>query len=191
MLPAFAWPGAYPIIYVTEDADILCAECAWDVAVADEPLTQDIHWEGPTLCCDDCSKPIESAYGDPEADDETMRCPHGMFYSGAGACPMCGRGAEPEGGKSMTTQHEHPTGAVAHDENEETADALLEAWDTFRGWYQHAQRRLGGNPRFEAYLDQVFDKDSRFLGMQSMDEWLHEVEVALVPERATPTRSTR
>lgn len=22
------------------------------------------------------------------------RCPHGMFFSGAGACPQCGKGAE-------------------------------------------------------------------------------------------------
>lgn len=31
-----------------------------------------------------------------EAPDEVEdRCEHGMFYSGAGACPQCGGGAEP------------------------------------------------------------------------------------------------
>ena len=27
-LPAFAWPGAYTMFYVTEEGDMLCAECA-------------------------------------------------------------------------------------------------------------------------------------------------------------------
>lgn len=26
--------------------------------------------------------------------EETDRCEHGMYFTGAGACPMCGRGAE-------------------------------------------------------------------------------------------------
>jgi hypothetical protein len=30
------------------------------------------------------------------AKEEDPNCPHGMWYSGAGACPQCGGGAEPE-----------------------------------------------------------------------------------------------
>ena len=32
-----------------------------------------------------------------ESQKPDNRCPHGMFFSGAGACPQCGRGAEPDG----------------------------------------------------------------------------------------------
>lgn len=32
---------------------------------------------------------------EPEEPDED-RCPHNMFYSGAGACPQCGGGADLE-----------------------------------------------------------------------------------------------
>jgi len=40
---------------------------------------------------------------DGDFEEKEDRCPHGMFYSGAGACPMCGGGAElPEGGGTRT-----------------------------------------------------------------------------------------
>ena len=62
-LPAFAWPGGYPIIYICDDCATLCADCA---SCAEGRIDADIHWEGePEICCD-CGQEIESAYGVPE-----------------------------------------------------------------------------------------------------------------------------
>ncbi len=81
--PAFAWPGGYPIFYLTEDCAILCPDCANGQNGSDayeerenvddrDPqwhlVAQDVHWEGADLTCEHCGKAIESAYGDPEAD---------------------------------------------------------------------------------------------------------------------------
>lgn len=67
--PAYAWPGGYPIIYITCDGgDVLCATCA-DREM--EKVEADIHWEGPAYFCDECSKEIPSAYGDPDEPEET------------------------------------------------------------------------------------------------------------------------
>ena len=72
-LPAFAWPGGYPIYYVTRDGGELCPKCAngengseaaeshddaqWELA------GQGLHWEGDPLMCAHCGSEIESAYG--------------------------------------------------------------------------------------------------------------------------------
>lgn len=85
-LPAYAWPGGYPIYYLCADGGILCPACANGEngsLAADETLdpdcpdddqwrivAQDIHWEGQPLVCDHCGKKIESAYGDPEQENE-------------------------------------------------------------------------------------------------------------------------
>lgn len=67
-LPAFAWPGGYPIYYFTEDYGILCPNCANTDGSEDSDDPQwkltaaDIHWEGEPLTCDNCSAQIESAY---------------------------------------------------------------------------------------------------------------------------------
>lgn len=38
---------------------------------------------------------VESLFDAVQAQfEETDRCEHGMFFSGAGSCPKCGRGAE-------------------------------------------------------------------------------------------------
>lgn len=74
-LPAFAWPGGYPIYYLTEDSAILCPGCAngengseasqqsddkqWKLAACD------VHYEGAPLSCEHCNAEIGSAYGDP------------------------------------------------------------------------------------------------------------------------------
>jgi hypothetical protein len=75
-LPGFAWPGGYPIVYVCADGGVLChsEECAnGPEAKEADPYdpqwmieSQNIHWEGPPLCCDHCGTAIESAYGDPD-----------------------------------------------------------------------------------------------------------------------------
>ena len=71
-LPAWAWPGGYPIIYFDRDNSVLCPACANNKdASFDAPLVAyDVYWEGPSMQCDQCYKEIESAYGDPDADDD-------------------------------------------------------------------------------------------------------------------------
>ncbi len=81
-LPSYAWPGGYPLFYLTEDNSILCPDCVnaesdscaaamkdrdkqwWVVAVG-------VHWEGEPLTCDHCDGEIESAYGVPEGEEQS------------------------------------------------------------------------------------------------------------------------
>lgn len=75
-LPAYAWPGGYPMFYLTKDDGVLCPDCAngkngsGASETQDDPQWQvvagDVHWEGQPLTCDHCHQEIESAYGDPE-----------------------------------------------------------------------------------------------------------------------------
>jgi hypothetical protein len=67
-LPAYAWPGGYPITYLTRDGLEICPNCANQEETSDPVTDGDVYWEGPTITCDDCGREIESAYGDP-ADD--------------------------------------------------------------------------------------------------------------------------
>lgn len=80
-LPAWAWPGGYPILYLTEDNSVLCPQCAngengsvafthpsdgsnedkqWHIVAAD------INYEDDSCYCEHCNARIESAYGDKE-----------------------------------------------------------------------------------------------------------------------------
>jgi hypothetical protein len=69
-LPAYAWPGFYPIIYYSAEGYVFCPGCA-DQEDAEPPITvYDVHWEGPPEYCDGCGKELESAYGDPDADED-------------------------------------------------------------------------------------------------------------------------
>ncbi len=80
-LPAYAWPGGYPLFYVTADGGCLCPDCANGPDAsedADDPqwrlVAYDVHWEGPALTCEHCGAEIESAYGSnqrEENDDPT------------------------------------------------------------------------------------------------------------------------
>ena len=64
-LPNYAWPGGYPIFYVDKENNILCPECANKGDEYSFPIVDfDINYEDKTLYCDDCSRHIESAYGD-------------------------------------------------------------------------------------------------------------------------------
>lgn len=70
-LPAHAWPGGYPIVYLVDDGDILCPACANDPS---NPVHEggdcdgwrleaaQIHWEGAAEICAHCGAAIESAY---------------------------------------------------------------------------------------------------------------------------------
>lgn len=70
--PTYTWPGAYPLIYLMDDGDVLCASCVnredsvhffgdrdgWLV------VGVDAHWEGPDEHCAHCNVAIPSAYGE-------------------------------------------------------------------------------------------------------------------------------
>ena len=76
-LPAYAWPGGYPLYYLTADNGTLCPNCANMPeprhATPDEKqwhvVAQGCHWEGAPIECDHCGAEIESAYGDPDAPE--------------------------------------------------------------------------------------------------------------------------
>lgn len=70
-LPAFAWPGGYPIFYVAGDRDAICPDCANDTDKQLSITNYDVHWEGAPMECEECNAQIESAYGDPGAADES------------------------------------------------------------------------------------------------------------------------
>ena len=78
-LPAWAWPGGYPIIYFDGDNSTLCANCATQSADDDDEVTQfkpvayDVYYEGPTIFCDQCNVEIESAYGSEQETDSPAK----------------------------------------------------------------------------------------------------------------------
>lgn len=74
-LPAFAWPGGYPLTYFTTDGEVLCASCATveldELCEGDTPRDEtlgllawwQVHWEGPDETCANCYRSLPSAYG--------------------------------------------------------------------------------------------------------------------------------
>ena len=77
----YAWPGGYPMFYLTTADCVLCPGCVQDnlseCAGTAEPDDHDgqwfvcragINWEDSDMTCDECLKEIESAYGDADAD---------------------------------------------------------------------------------------------------------------------------
>ena len=67
VLPAYAWPGGYPLEYITKDGLMICPSCAnlgEEAGGLTDPVVEgEIFWEGDTYPCEDCGKPISSAYG--------------------------------------------------------------------------------------------------------------------------------
>ena len=62
-LPAYAWPGGYPVYYLDREDSVLCAPCAnRDAESLPTAVEYGINWEDPDLTCDDCSAAIECAY---------------------------------------------------------------------------------------------------------------------------------
>jgi len=83
--PAYAWPGGYPIFYLCSDGGTLCPECVNVEAIhtgcngterckEDDAqwcvVASDVHWEGAAMICDHCNAEIESAYGEPDNEEE-------------------------------------------------------------------------------------------------------------------------
>lgn len=60
-LPAYAWPGGYPMLYVTRDGLAVCPTCA--NRDSSDLLGYDVNWEDADAQCDDCNAAIPSAYG--------------------------------------------------------------------------------------------------------------------------------
>lgn len=61
-LPAYAWPGGYPMFYVAKDSSVLCPTCANQETENIE--AGDANWEDPDMHCDQCTRRIESAYAE-------------------------------------------------------------------------------------------------------------------------------
>jgi hypothetical protein len=73
---AYAWPGGYPMAYVTTDGGVLCPSCVTKERGRILRSTHerardgwaidgiDINYEDPRLFCDHCGQRIESAYCD-------------------------------------------------------------------------------------------------------------------------------
>lgn len=71
----YAWPGGYPLYFITNDGAALSFEAAKNNArliiesIAHNMrdgwrvVAMDVNWEDDNLLCDHTSKPIESAYG--------------------------------------------------------------------------------------------------------------------------------
>lgn len=77
----YAWPGGYPMYFITSDGGALSFEAAEAEAssVIDSIqnnhsdgwriVARDVNWEDTSLTCDHTGKRIESAYGE---DDEAQ-----------------------------------------------------------------------------------------------------------------------
>ncbi len=73
----YAWPGGYPMYFLTSDGGVL----SFDAAKAERELIEqsitdnsrdgwrvvavEVNWEDDSLTCDHTGQPIESAYGTP------------------------------------------------------------------------------------------------------------------------------
>jgi hypothetical protein len=116
-LPAYAWPGGYPVVYVAADGGIFCPVCVnqeEEVELLEpEELQQpvmgwevvgyQVHWEGaPEVCCH-CGDEIQSAYGDPDADRPAIvweprcsRCGDELKAEDLAICSRCELELDPE-----------------------------------------------------------------------------------------------
>jgi hypothetical protein len=78
---AYAWPGGYPLYFVTSDCEVLSFETVrkeikqvlWSIRNKDNTggwrvIGVDVNYEDPELFCDHSGKRIESAY----AEDEVL-----------------------------------------------------------------------------------------------------------------------
>lgn len=70
LFPAWAWPGGYPLYYITHGyCTVLCHECA-SKETEEIVATVEANWEDPMLWCEGCNKRIESAYAEEGHPDE-------------------------------------------------------------------------------------------------------------------------
>lgn len=55
-LPAYVWPGGYPMYYLTRDGLVVCPKCANETDTSDPVADGDVYWEGPDMLCEDGSQ---------------------------------------------------------------------------------------------------------------------------------------
>lgn len=58
-LPHYTDIGCYPIVYLKDNGDVLCADCASSEDMS--PKSGDVNWEGESLHCHECAVELESA----------------------------------------------------------------------------------------------------------------------------------
>lgn len=66
--------GSYPLLYTTNRGNVLCFQCACEVDEGNGPdgehiTSQDVNWENASLYCDGCEDRIESAYAEPDENE--------------------------------------------------------------------------------------------------------------------------
>lgn len=79
---AYAWPGGYPLYFITADGEALSFESAQanqglileaintaDISSGWQVIGCDVNWEDTQLICAHSNKKIQSAYGD---DDKNL-----------------------------------------------------------------------------------------------------------------------
>lgn len=93
-LSKWAWPGGYPLFYMTEDNAVLCPACAngdngSDTLTQDDPqwnvVATDANWEDPDLFCEHCNARIESAYAEPDTLTVPPQIGSRVFHAQYGA----------------------------------------------------------------------------------------------------------
>ena len=75
--PTFAFPGGYPLFYITRDGGVLCPNCSnkHQELVSDPSDTQwfivahEINYEDVDLSCDHCYGRIPAAYAEEQLHD--------------------------------------------------------------------------------------------------------------------------
>lgn len=69
-LPAYIWPGGYPLYYIAaETGEVFCTECANQQDAEPEITHYDVNWEDGELFCCGCGQRIESAYAEEPPDE--------------------------------------------------------------------------------------------------------------------------
>ena len=80
----YAWPGGYPVYYITDDGGTLCPDCARMAEAEgltgdrDDPqwniIAAEANYEDAHLYCDHCGERVESAYAEEENDNSCDQC---------------------------------------------------------------------------------------------------------------------
>jgi DNA-directed RNA polymerase subunit RPC12/RpoP len=62
---AYAWPGGYPVFYLTEQNNLICAKCAKKSDFeSDLVASSGINYEDTDMACNDCGSKIDAAYAE-------------------------------------------------------------------------------------------------------------------------------